>query len=207
MCADCQPGGIGTRSVVPAYCEGSKTSGNSNSLFIVNLHLFGCGSDNLAHLRLWEKLAQCRCEIEVPGNENALGHAEAIFGNKCRVRFGVQPACIAAVGASTRLVKTLLLSLDDDIGRQKPDQVSGVFDQRTCALMQPELIRSKRRDTRIVNGADLAVRDQHNGHVAAATQPLATAQEVEPPLIGNNPAFTEASSLDRRKPAIGTYRR
>src|SRR5262252_2111573 len=133
ICADCQPGGIGTKSVVPSYCEGSKTSGNSKSLLIDVLHLFRCRSDNLAHLRLWEELAQCRCELEVLGDENALGHTETIFGDECRARFGVQPACIAAVGASTGLVKTLLLGLDGDIGRQEPDQVGAVLDQRARA--------------------------------------------------------------------------
>src|SRR5262245_40467131 len=117
MCADCQPGGIGTRSVVPTYCEGSKTSGNSNSLLIDGLHLFGCRSDNLAHLRLREELAQCRCEIEVLGDESALWHVESVLGDECRAPFGVKPACGPTIGASTRFAKTALLGLNDDVSR------------------------------------------------------------------------------------------
>src|SRR5262245_63834538 len=121
MCADCQPGGIGTRSVVPAYCEGSKTSGNSNSLFIADLHLFGCRSDNLAHLRLWEELAQCRCEIEVLGDENALGHVESVLGNERRPPLGVQPARRTTISTSTGFAEAALLSLDHHVGRYKCD--------------------------------------------------------------------------------------
>src|SRR5215510_12802111 len=138
ICAEYQPFGIGTKSSVPSYCEGSKISGNSKSLLIDNLHLFWCRSDNLAHLRLREELAQCRREIEALRNEIALGHTKTIFGDECRARFGVQPACIAAVGASTRLVKPLLLSLDGDIGRQESDQVGAILDQRARTLVQPE---------------------------------------------------------------------
>src|SRR5262249_22376036 len=206
ICADCQPGGIGTKSAVPSYCEGSKTSGNSKSL-IDGLHVFGCRSDNLAHLRLREELAQCRYEIEGLGDEDAVRHVEAVLGNERRPPLGVQPARRTAVSTSTGFAETALLSLNHHVGRQKCDQVRTILDQRAGALVQAQLITGITGDARIVDGSDLGVRDQDDEHVANAPQPIDAAQEVDPPLIGHDPALAESRAFNRSETAIGTYRR
>src|SRR5262249_1940056 len=174
---------------------------------MVCLHLFGCRSDNLVHLRLWEELAQCRCEIEVLGDENALGHVEPVLGNERRPPLGVQPARRTAVSTSTGFAEAALLSLDHHIGRQKCDQVRTVLDQRASTLVQSQLITGIAGDARIVDSSDLGVRDQDDDHVADAPQPVDAAQEVEPPLIGYDPALAESRALNRSETAISTYRR
>src|SRR5262249_60082398 len=113
----------------------------------------------------------------------------------------------AAVGASTRLVKTLLLGLDGDIGRQEPNQIGAILDQCARTLVQPELVGRERCDARIIDGADFAVRDQYDGHIASAAQPIKTAQHIVPPLVGHYPAFTEAGAFNRGEAVLRTYGR
>src|SRR5262249_37938479 len=190
------------------YCAGSKTYGNSGSLFMDDLlHLFGCRSDNLAHLRLWEELAQCRCEIETLWNQDALRHVEPVLGNERRPPLGVQPARRTAVSTSTGFAEAALLGLDHHVGRQKCDQVRTVLDQRTGAFVQAQLITGVAGNARIVDGSDFRVRNQDDDHVADAPQPVDAAQEVEPPLIGHDPALAESRALNRSETAISTYRR
>ena len=92
----------------------------------------------------------------------------------------MQPACRAAIGPGARLAEAALLALDDNIGRQKTDQVGGVFHQTTRAFVQAQLIRRVACDAGIVDGDDLGMRQQNDNHAAGTTKPITGAQDIEP---------------------------
>ena len=94
-------------------------------------------------------------EIEALRDRDALRHAVSVLGDECRPALEMQPARRAAVGARARFAEAALFALDDDVGGEKADQVGAVLDQRTCPLVQAELIAGVAGDARIIDGGDL----------------------------------------------------
>ena len=75
-------------------------------------------------------------EIEALWNRNAFRHRESVLGDERGAAFRCAAIALAAIGPGAGLAEAALFTLNDDVGRQKSDQVGGIFDQPTRALMQ-----------------------------------------------------------------------